>query len=64
MRAEAYRSVFRGHLDGPLLNTIRKASNQGMALGSERFKMEIERLSGRRVVALKRGLKPKQRNDG
>jgi len=29
------------------LNTIRKASNKGLALGTDRFKQEIEALSGR-----------------
>ena len=34
---------------------------RGMALGSERFKSEIERLAGRRVVPMKRGPKPKEK---
>jgi len=32
-----------------------------MVLGSERFKQEVERLSGRRVVNYKRGPKPKMK---
>ena len=63
-RAEAYRGLFRGHLDTSIIKQIRKASNQGMVLGSERFKQEVEQLSGRRVVALKRGPKPRRGNDG
>ncbi len=57
--ASAYRALFKGHLDKPILTTIRQATNQGMALGNERFKDDIERLAGRRVKPLKRGPKPK-----
>jgi len=60
-RASAYRELFSGQLDKPTLNSIRQAVNQGMALGSERFKSEIERLAGRRVVPMKRGPKPKEK---
>ena len=59
-RTAAYRGLFRGQLDSTMLNQIRQASNQGMALGSDRFRNEIERLARRRVVALKRGPKSKQ----
>jgi len=48
-RQEAYRSLFSTHVDGPLLKSIREAVNKGMALGSDRFKDEIEALHGRRV---------------
>jgi len=58
-RAAAYRELFAGHLDRPTLDAIRKATNQGMALGSEGFKEEIARLAGRRVKPLKRGPVPK-----
>lgn len=57
--AASYRELFKGQLDKPLLNTIRQATNQGMVLGNERFKVEIERLTERRVRPLKRGPKPK-----
>ena len=57
--AAAYREIFKGHLNMLTLRTIRQATNQGMALGSERFKSKIERLSGRRVSPLKRGPKLK-----
>lgn len=59
-RTAAYRELFRGQLDSTMLNQIRQASNQGMALGSDRFRHEVERLASRRVVALKRGPKSKQ----
>ena len=58
-RAKSYRDLFVGHLDSELLGKIRDAANQGMALGNDRFKREVEQLSGRRVTPLKRGPKPK-----
>lgn len=58
-RSKAYRDLFRGHLDVTQISEIRHASNKGMALGNDRFKHEVEKLSGRRVTALKRGPKPK-----
>jgi len=58
-RAFAYRELFRGHLDEKIISEIRHASNKGMALGNERFKQEVEALTGRRVTELKRGPKPK-----
>ena len=61
--ATAYRALFRGYLDKPILTRIRQATNQGMALGNERFQEEIERLAGRRVKPLKRGPKPKAKEE-
>lgn len=57
-RAKAYRELFVWHLDTAMLGTIRDAANQGMVLGNDRFKKEVERLSGRRVTPLKPGPKP------
>ena len=54
-RSYAYRQLFRGHLSPEFLYDIREASNKGLAIGSERFKDEIERLTGRRVRLKKRG---------
>lgn len=51
--------MFKGHLDVELLNQVRQSINQGLALGNERFKQEVEPLSGRRVTPLKRGPKSK-----
>lgn len=59
-RAKAYRALFSGHLDKKALDEIRVASNKGMALGSDKFKQEIEALSGRRVTPKKRGPKPRK----
>ena len=54
-RAAAYRALFVGQLESTLLRQIREATNQGMALGADRFKEEVERLTQRRVNPLKRG---------
>lgn len=59
-RATVYRELFRGHLEPEALKAIRDASNSGMALGNDRFKREIEQLSGRRAVPQKRGPKPRK----
>jgi putative transposase len=58
-RTKAYRALFRVHMDAETLETIRNSVNQGMAFGSARFKEEVARLAGRRVVPLKRGPKVK-----
>ena len=58
-RAACYRELFKGHIDSNLLSRIREAVNQSMVLGNERFKEDIEILSGRRTSPLKRGPKPK-----
>ena len=60
-RAEAYRVLFVGHIDDQTLKQIRTATNQGMALGNDRFKAEIERLACRRVRAVKKGRKPRKK---
>lgn len=53
-RAVVYRSLFRSQIGEEALKEIRNSANQGMALGNERLKTEIEALSGRRVMHLKR----------
>jgi putative transposase len=60
-RASSYRELFERHLDKDELAQVREAISQGMALGSDRFKQEIEQLSGRRVTTLRRGPKPKNK---
>ncbi|MBN8432170.1 transposase [Microbulbifer salipaludis] len=49
-RCEQYRALFSYHLDGPALEEIRTSVNKGMALGSLRFKEEVERQHARRVT--------------
>ncbi|WP_177419307.1 transposase [endosymbiont of Lamellibrachia barhami] len=58
-RQRAYRALFSAHVDNELLNDIRSAVNKGLALGGERFKLEIEQLYGRRVKPAKMG-RPKK----
>ena len=55
IRQSVYRSLFRAHVDDELIKDIRVAVNKGLALGGERFKEEIERLTNRRVRPAKMG---------
>jgi len=54
-RRKNYRTLFAQHVEGELLTNIRETANKGLALGNDRFKEEIEALTGRRVKANKRG---------
>lgn len=54
-RQEAYKCLFRGHVDQTLINAIQTTTNQGMVLGNDRFKREIEALTGRRTSVAKAG---------
>jgi putative transposase len=58
-RRAAYRALFRTELDADELRTIREASHKGWALGSERFRQEIEALSERRASPAARGRRKK-----
>ena len=58
-RKRAYRALFEAQVDVDGDAMIREATNKGLAVGSEQFKQEIERLSGLRVTERKRGPKPK-----
>ena len=60
LRREAYRVLFNEQLNEKTLTAIRDAVNKGLALGTERFKDEIEHLHGRRVTAAKMG-RPKKK---
>jgi len=42
-----HRQLFKQHVEKELLAEIRKMLNKGLALGNERFKAEIEKLTGR-----------------
>src|SRR3989338_5247756 len=48
-RREAYRALFKAHLDEEVVGQIRNATNGNFALGGERFKKEIEAALGRRA---------------
>ena len=52
---ENYRALFSHHVGGELLDEIRSSINKGMAIGHDRFKDEIEVLTGRRLKSKKAG---------
>ncbi len=54
-RREAYRALFKAHLDDGLVERIREATNGNYALGDRRFQAEIEQALGRRVTKSKAG---------
>jgi putative transposase len=49
-RREAYRALFKAHLDDALVERIREATNGNYAVGDRRFQAEIEQALGRRVT--------------
>ena len=54
-RSHAYRALFNNELDSDVVTDIRQALNTGLVLGNERFRKEIEQLTGQRQHHLKRG---------
>jgi len=54
---QAYRDLFLCHFDSNMLNTIRSAVAKTLALGDERFKIQIEENYKRRVTSLTLGKK-------
>ena len=54
-RMERYRALFSAHVDGVLLDEIRRCVNRGLVLGNERFSQQIEQLTGKRVTQGVRG---------
>ncbi|MES9857003.1 MAG: transposase [Sedimenticola sp.] len=60
-RAKRYRELFAGHVAPDVLYKLRDSVNKGMALGNDRFKSDIEALTGRRVSSLRRGPKQKKK---
>ncbi len=50
-----YRTLFTDHVVEELLQEIRNNTHKGMAIGNDRFKEEIEALTGRRLYPKKRG---------
>ncbi len=59
-RQNAYRELFYSQLDTETLGELRKAVNQGLVTGSDRFTEEIETMLDRRVRPAKRGRPLKQ----
>jgi putative transposase len=64
-RREAYRALFRAHVDETLTEEIRDATNGNFVLGNERFQAQIAKALGRRVARGKAGrpAKDKQVSD-
>ncbi|WP_444895179.1 hypothetical protein [Microbulbifer sp. SSSA005] len=54
-RGEGYRALFKHHLDGPMVEQIRKSVNKGLALGNARFKEQLEQQFTRRVTEVSLG---------
>ena len=59
-RREAYRELFKAHLDAEVVEEIRQSTNGNFALGNERFKKQIEKALGRRA---RRGVSGRPRHD-
>jgi putative transposase len=49
-RRQAYRALFRAHLDETIVDEIRSATNGHYALGNRRFQQQIEAALGRRAI--------------
>ena len=62
LRMVAYRDLFEGELDQDILGEIRSAANTGLVLGNERFRTQVEQLTGQRQRHMKRGPKPKRKS--
>ncbi|KKO46216.1 transposase [Arsukibacterium ikkense] len=54
-RHTVYQSLFSHALGPALLTSIRSNVNKGLALGNDKFRQEIEQLTGRRQHARQRG---------
>ncbi len=54
-RQKNYRDLFAHDVEGELLEEIRANTHKGLAVGNDRFKAEIETLTGRRLKSKKRG---------
>lgn len=57
IRQSRYRALFDEAIGREMVANIRQSAQQGLALGSDRFKDEIEALGNRRQRLLKRGPK-------
>lgn len=62
-RQDAYRALVKETLDPAFMAAVRAATNGGWALGSERFRKEIEAMAKRRAAPLPRGPRPKSAGD-
>ena len=62
-RQEAYRALFKAHLDDHILDAIRSAWQTGTPLGNDRFRAKIERALKIKVGYAKQGRPRKQRDE-
>ena len=58
-RQSRYRAMFTNKVEDDLVTNIRDCVNRGIALGSDKFRRQIEELGGRRQYLMKRGPKSK-----
>ena len=61
-RQQAYRALFRQHLSGETLDTIREATNKAWVLGTDKFKDRLAKKLDRRVAPLPRGRPSLEKN--
>lgn len=57
-RLKSYQELFSNELGDELITDIRHAINTGLVLGNDRFRTQIEQLTGQRQTHLKRGPTP------
>jgi len=55
LRQQAYKALFKNHLDTAALNLIRENTQQGSLIGDTRFQEEIEVMLKKRVKQFKHG---------
>ena len=61
-RLVKYRDSFRGVLKDKLVDDIRMTTQQGLVLGSDQFRKQLQELLGRRLECRRRG-RPRIEND-
>jgi len=62
-RQEGYRALFKHAVDQDELASIREATNKGWALGSDRFRLQVEAMAERRSAPKPRGRPRKIESD-
>lgn len=62
-RAEAYKALFRHHVDPDSLKNIRDAWLTGTPLGNDYFREKIESVLARKVGQARRGRPSKKKED-
>jgi putative transposase len=55
MRRKSYRALFRRTIPEAVLEDIRTSTQKGWAIGNDRFRSEIEQMTGRRASPQPRG---------